>query len=379
MHFLLTRLLVRGSSWEWLTGPPCSWPSSGAFYPVDNADVSLQSGNNGVMRYPSPLPSPLNKNAFTIQDGFEWGLSKARMRNSALQVTSRGIRMPPDVQDDFVAQVRPYTRVTGRSAASHSTAARVWELPLRKHRTEELVLHISRPADLAEPRRSGVIGHKSKFCPGEVVCLEGMYLTSRERTWLDLAETLTVEELVIIADHLIRVPRPAFEDRSRSYSSKEDLQELLSRHPGKKGIRAARDALQLSRIGADSPPETELRLAILAAGLPEPCVNQPLVDANGVEQHEPDLSYPEFRIAIEYEGDGHSHPEQVVRDIDREDRVLAAGWTQVRISKRHMRNDSSAAVAKIRTALLGQGWRPTRTRCCGVDRCTKVPHPSPMV
>jgi very-short-patch-repair endonuclease len=48
----------------------------------------------------------------------------------------------------------------------------------------------------------------------------------------------------------------------------------------------------------------------------------------------------------------------VDNDIRREERYLAAGWTQVRISKRHMKNGAREAVAKIREALVQAGWRP---------------------
>lgn len=171
------------------------------------------------------------------------------MRHVKLQIVSRGIRLPPEAQEDPVARARPYTRVAPRSAASHVTAAQVWELPLLGNSEEETKVHISRPANVAAPRRKGVIGHQSKLFSGEVVYVDGMYVTSRERTWLDLAERLTVKELVVIADHLIRIPRPDLEDRRGAFSSKDDLQRLLSKHRGKKGIRSAREALKLAGLG----------------------------------------------------------------------------------------------------------------------------------
>lgn len=204
------------------------------------------------------------------------------------------------------------------------------------------------------------MGHQTKLYADEVELRDGLYLTGRGRTWLDLAEMLSVDELVILGDHLIRVPRWEFEGRTEPYSTLQQLQQLLDRHKGKQGVRKARQALELSRVGADSPPETRLRLAVLRAGLPEPCLNQPMVDADGTEQHEPDLSYPQYRIAIEHEGEGHNVRDQIDRDIDREDRVAAAGWIQVRVSKRHMRNGAQRAVAKIRAALVAQGWTPHR-------------------
>lgn len=308
------------------------------------------------MHYPMPLPEPLNKGTFTVHEALHRGVSRPQLRSRNLRVNSRGIRIWRDFDGDPDARIRPYTHVTQRSAASHESAQKLWKLPSTRAREVEKMIHITRPAGSAAPRRKGVIGHQSKLYPGEVVWHKGVLVTSRERTWLDLAETFPVDQLVIIADHLLRIPRFELEGRSHPYTTKEQLQQLLDRHRGKQGIRRARQALELSRVGADSAQETLLRLAMIRAGLPEPLLNQALIGADGVEYHEPDLSYPQYRVAIEYEGGGHSDPDQIVRDIDREDRVSTAGWMQVRISKRHMRNEAAPAVAKIRAALAAQGW-----------------------
>jgi hypothetical protein len=76
--------------------------------------------------------------------------------------------------------------------------------------------------------------------------------------------------------------------------------------------------------------------------------------------HEPDLSYKEYRIGIEYEGEHHGDELQIERDIARSERYVVLSWTEVRISKRHMLNDGKAAVAKVRSALVRAGWRPGR-------------------
>ncbi|GAB3538289.1 hypothetical protein GCM10027403_24320 [Arthrobacter tecti] len=220
------------------------------------------------------------------------------------------------------------------------------------------MFHLSRPAGKATPRRTKVIGHTSRLYPDEITEIDGIRLTTRERTWLDLAEMLNVDELVVIADQLIRVPRERFEGRSEPYCSKDDLQRMIDRHPGKRGIRKARQALDLARVGSDSPPETMLRLALVHAGLPEPCVNLRVVDEYGVEHHQPDLSYPELKIGIEYDGSGHAEQGQVDRDISRAEKAKAIEWTEVRISNRHMANEAKAAVAKVRSAMVARGWRP---------------------
>ena len=161
----------------------------------------------------------------------------------------------------------------------------------------------------------------------------------------------------MVADHLLRVPRPEFEDRTEPHSTLEQLADMLDRHKGTPGIRKARLALDLARVGADSAPETRLRLALEQAGLPEPQLNVRTELSSGVVR-QPDLGYPEQRVAAEYEGEGHSGAEQIVRDIAREEDYSRAGWLLVRISKRHMRNDAWAAIAKVRAALLSRDWSP---------------------
>jgi hypothetical protein len=142
--------------------------------------------------------------------------------------------------------------------------------------------------------------------------------------------------LVIVADHLVRIPRPWFEGREKPYCTLDELARLIERHPGKSGSRLARNALELARVGADSPPETRLRLALLRADLPEPLLNCPIVDEAGNVWHSPDMSLPKYRIAIEYEGDPHNQPKQVRRDIRRAENVAAARWDEIRISGDHM-------------------------------------------
>ncbi len=209
---------------------------------------------------------------------------------------------------------------------------------------------------MAIPRRRGVIGHVGQFFDDEITRLDGVLVTTRTRTWLDCARKMSVDELTVVADHLLRHPRPAFENRSEPYASPEELARMLDRHKGTPGIRKARLALEQARIGADSAPETRLRLALGCAGLPEPELNVATILRFGVVR-EPDLAYPEHRVAVEYEGAVHSDAAQVVRDIAREEDFGGAGWILVRISKRHMENDARAAVAKVRTALVGRGWQ----------------------
>lgn len=168
---------------------------------------------------------------------------------------------------------------------------------------------------------------------------------------------MDIDEITVVADHLLRIPRPEFEGRSAPYCTVDDLEEMLDRHWGTPGIRKARLALEQACVGADSAPETRLRLALDRAGLPTAEVNVPTELGPGVVRQS-DVTYREWRVAVEYDGEGHSDPEQIVRDIAREEEFSRAGWFLVRISKRHMTTRARSAVAKVRRALEQRGWSP---------------------
>lgn len=306
---------------------------------------------------PQELPDKLREGPFTTFDAQLAGMTPGRLRHARVLRLSRGIRGLDDGTADLWLLARPYSQITGYSAASHATAFAIWDFPGFLPGAQDPGIHITRQSPHTTVRRRGVVGHKTQFFDDEVVCLAGLWITTRTRTWLDCARKMSIDELTVAADHLLRIPRPEFEGREEPYATAEDLAVLLDRHKGTPGIRKARLALQQARIGADSAPETRLRLAVVRAGLPEPELNRPAGLADGVVRA-PDLAFQKYRVAAEYEGAVHSDPEQVDRDINREEDYSQAGWIQVRISKRHMMNGARAAVAKIRNALISHGWRP---------------------
>ncbi|MFP3578714.1 MULTISPECIES: hypothetical protein [unclassified Arthrobacter] len=310
------------------------------------------------MKIARPLPANLAMKPFIVQEALDAGVTAGRLRYRDLASPSRQIRMPRIVDDLTVAdRARPLTLVTPFSAASHATAFLLWEFPGFLPGSHETSIHISRPDTMGRPRRKGVTAHKGQFFADEITTLNGLFVTSRARTWLDCSRKMDIDEITVVADHLLRVPRLEFENRSEPYCTMDDLEEMLDRHWGTPGIRKARLALEQAVVGADSAPETRLRLALGRAGLPTPEVNVRTVLSPGVVR-QPDLGYREWRVGVEYEGEGHSDPAQVVRDIAREEDYSRAGWNLVRISKRHMSTGAITAVAKVRRALEQRGWSP---------------------
>ena len=305
------------------------------------------------------LPQVLKDAPFTVGQAQDAGTSYGRLRHRDVVTLSRGIKaVKNDADIPLALLTRPYTLVTGYSAASHATAFTIWGLPGFLPGTDRPVIHISRQHPHTSLRRQGVQGHRTMFLEDEVEMVDGLWITTRARTWLDCARRMGVDELVVAADHLIRIPREAFEGRSVPFATVQDLAALLKRHPGTPGIVKAREALGLARVGADSAQETKLRLACGRSGLPEPLLNVPTLLADGTVRT-PDQSYPEYKVATEYDGGTHNDPQQVERDVRRAEDYERAGWLEVRIMNRHMVNDAKEAVRKVRDALYRQGWRPS--------------------
>ncbi|MFF0657312.1 hypothetical protein [Micromonospora tulbaghiae] len=108
---------------------------------------------------------------------------------------------------------------------------------------------------------------------------------------------------------------------------------------------------------AQSPPESHLRVRLVLAGLPRPVAQYPVRVSTGLILH-PDLAWPEFRVAAEYDGQWHSDADRMHLDRRRLDQLVAAGWLVLHVTGRRLRKEFPALVREIRAALVARGWRP---------------------
>ena len=232
-------------------------------------------------------------------------------------------------------------RATPDQFYSHVTAARLLGLPLPARAMREQQLHVSVTAPLKAPEVRGIVGHKLDR-PVRLVTIGPHRVASPVDAWVQLAGTLTEHELIVMGDALVRKKRPL--------ATMVELEGAVVDQGRRRGARALRAAAARVRPGTASPPETELRLLIIAAGLPEPLVGCEVHD-NGYFVGTPDLAYPEFKVAIEYEGEVHRVDLKTFRDdIERRERFEDAGWRVIRVTADHLLRPN-ALVDRIRFAL----------------------------
>lgn len=232
----------------------------------------------------------------------------------------------------------------------------MWNTSLSWRLEEDWRIHLSRRRTFSAPRRFNVVGHVLTFLPGELVEYDGVRLTSPARTWLDLASMAGVDDLVVAGDSLVCSHGPEFPVPREPLCSLDGLHEMVRLHPGIRGAKLARAALELIRVGADSPPETRMRLGLVRGGLPEPVLNHVLWGVNGGPVLWPDAAYLEWRISIQYDGAVHGESGKHVKDIRRAAVTGEYGWLEVRVSKEDLDGDRPGVVRKVRAALVSRGW-----------------------
>ena len=315
----------------------------------------------------APLPLHLTTGSFSLRASDKAGITRTRTAARDLLTVSRGIRVPAGSGAAGAAALRAYTDLDDEATLCLGSAGRLWNAPLPGRLEEDWRIHLARRRGLSTPRRVNVVGHQLALLPDEVVELDGVRVTSPARTWLDLASVLSIDELVIAGDSMVCEHGPEFPHPRNALCSIEELRSIVERHRGSRGVRKARTAVELIRVGADSAPETRLRLVLVRAGLPEPVLNHVVwsedpwrEDAGGgtgLPVLWPDAAYPQWRISLQYEGAHHNDEDQYLRDIRRADTAARCGWYEVRISRFDLHGEHPAAVRKVRNALEARGRR----------------------
>jgi hypothetical protein len=164
---------------------------------------------------------------------------------------------------------------------SHLTAAELLGLRMPEgFRPGEL--HVASIPPMRAPRSRGVIGHQvAPLLSIETV--DGLRVSSAVDTWLSLAGTLSLDDLVVMGDGLVSRIRPPIDLAG--------LERVVAAVPGRRGQRRLNEAIRDIRPNTDSGRETMLRLLIVRAGFPEPEVNGAITNSFSVTTAHGDLVY----------------------------------------------------------------------------------------
>jgi hypothetical protein len=162
--------------------------------------------------------------------------------------------------------------------------------------------------------------------------------TTPARTAFDIACRYPVGKAVAAIDALARA----------TDLKMADVEALVARYRGRRGIRRARITLPLVDAGAESPRETWLRLLLIRAGFPPPQTQIPVYDEYGALVAVLDMGWEDIKLAVEYDGDHHrTDRKQFNKDIARQETLSDLGWTNVRVTAEHT---SGGVIARVSAA-----------------------------
>ena len=236
------------------------------------------------------------------------------------------------MRTDAPADLRSIAEVVQRrlrpgAVISHETAAEIFRFPLPKDLTREGGAPIRCRVTAGGKRTAGrlLVVHVRAAAP--TIRFHGLTISHPVIALQEIAGSLSHPDLVACVDavaadrHGAAVP-----------VSLQQIRKSVAPLKGR-GADALRSAVADARERVWSPMETKVRLMILARGYPEPVPNLEFIDpATGIVYYV-DLAYPQWKIAIEYDGQGHwDDKQQWEKDLHKNEVLHDQAWKVLRIA-----------------------------------------------
>jgi very-short-patch-repair endonuclease len=208
-------------------------------------------------------------------------------------------------------------------------------------------VHVLVPQKVWLGSQQGLRVHSTDQTPLAVQPGSAPSRTSPPRTAWETAVWLDPVRAVGIVDALLR----------RRLVAPQDLVDIASENINRPGARRARRVFDLADPGAESPPESHLRVRLVMGGLPRPVTQHPVAVPSGLVLH-PDLAWPSYKVAVEYDGSWHADSDHLHLDRQRLNHLVGAGWLVLHVTSGRLRNDFPGVLREVRSALVSRGWRP---------------------
>jgi hypothetical protein len=193
---------------------------------------------------------------------------------------------------------------------------------------------------------TGIVVREERIDVEDIVLINGMFVTTPERTAFDLARHLPRDLAVRHLDALARA----------TSITAPQVELLRERYPRARGLPRARIALSLMDGGAESPQETRVRLILIDDGLPPPRTQIRVSD--GVNEAFIDMGYDEPKVGFDYDGQQHqTNRDRYVHDIGRAELVDREGWIDIKVVAEHSRR---FILHRAHEAFARRRWTPPR-------------------
>ncbi|RAX19328.1 hypothetical protein DRB06_13945 [Actinomyces sp. Z5] len=205
----------------------------------------------------------------------------------------------------------------------------------------------------ANSRHSGrrVAAVRSTTAPvlDDVRVVGGLRVTTPLRTAMDCAFDLPALDAIVVVDSALRaVCRPdRFTGRCcgdlSATAAIDTLKAMIEEQGLRAGKRRARAVVDIADPRAESPGESMLRGVVHAVGLPDPQIQERWLDDGEMAEYFLDLAWPEYRLALEFDGYGKYRASSDLRDEKHREMRLrnAGGWQVHRVEWGDLRDRES--------------------------------------
>jgi len=211
-------------------------------------------------------------------------------------------------------------------------------------RSNSAFIDITIPAGRPVRRLKGIRCHRADLAPQDNSEVDGVPTTSVSRTLLDLAGRISYEGLESAAN----------EAEVLGIFDMREMEDLLRRSKGHRGIRRLRHVLEHGDLSGENVPKSGLEesFARLCArhGLPKPSINRWVLLGN--EYHEVDFLWRRQKVVIEVDSNRyHRSGWKLARDAHRDELLPSNGYLHDRVPEDLLRNCPLEAVNKAKTLL----------------------------
>jgi hypothetical protein len=207
--------------------------------------------------------------------------------------------------------------------------------------TEDTVeLHVLNPGGHQLRAGDGLVVHRREGSP--LAMVDGRPATESAWTAIEVARGLRRPRALATLDAALR----------SGMCNRDELSVAAARQAGRRGIVDVRELIGLAAAEAESPMESEARLAMLDAALPPPVLQFEIVDRNW-RTWRVDFAWPDQRVAVEYDGfDWHSDPDAFRRDRQKHAALREIGWTVLAIVADDVRRRAWDMVRRVEAELM---------------------------
>jgi hypothetical protein len=243
-----------------------------------------------------------------------------------------------------VDQPRPDEELVAAAVAlqgtvSHERAALMWGMELAVD-VEGRTITVGR--DRSRAQHPGTTVRRADLADHERVARDGVFVTSKVRTVLDLCRTLPMPEAVAVTDSALR----------RRLVTVKALRQALCGLPAGVGRERVARVLALVDPNSGSVLESRARVLLVQAGLTPEETQLVVRTAAGRRIGRVDFAWPSARLVVEVDGFAFHADRTAYRDDRRRGNALVlAGWRVLRFSWEDVVLHAAEVVSAVRDAL----------------------------